>query len=101
MLWNLLFGKEMVFELDLKVDDYFDWIDKTVEIFHIINKYDTIRNRMLYHIKGFMRSGLPVVYFQTYEYNDGWNKQTVRIKCREAAWNDLRRLDWVTHIQRV
>ena len=100
-MFDWLFEEELDCVVQIEVDGYLDWIDKSVTIFHIINKHDTLKNKMLYNVYGVLRSGLLDQYFHDWDYIDDSKTQTIRIKCWKGAWNELKQLPWVTMTSEV
>jgi len=100
-MFDWLFEEELDCIVQIKADGYFDWIDKSVKIFHIINKHDTLKNKMLYNAYGLLRSGLFDQYFQDCDYIDDSPTQTMRIKCWKGALDELKQLPWVAKTSEV
>lgn len=94
-MFDWLFEKEVDCIVQIKVDGYFDWIEKSVDIFRIINKHDMLKNRMLYYAYGMLRSGLADRYLSSWKYNEREQKQWMRVKCWPEALKELKNLDLV------
>lgn len=100
-MFDWLFEKEVEGVIRINTTDYFDWIDKIVEIFHAINKHDVLKNRIAYAVNGLGRSGLADQYMIKYDYVDGYDEQVMTIRCWEGAWKELEKLPWVTIIAKA
>ena len=94
-MFDWMFEKEREVAIMIKVDDFHDWISKSDEIFRIINKHDTAKNRMRYRLYGFLRSGLKDEYYIDWGYANDNELQIMTIKCWPKALEEIRKLPWV------
>lgn len=94
-MFDWLFEDEREAAITIKVDDYCDWIEKSGEIFRIINKHDTLKNKMLYSVYGLLRSGLMGEYIRDWNYVKDCGLQTMIIKCWPKALEEIRKLPWI------
>lgn len=100
-MFDWLFEEELDCVMQIEVDGYRDWIEKSAKIFYIIAKHDTLKNKILYSVYGALRSGLLDQYFLDHNYINDSKTQTIRIKCWKGAWNELKQLPWVTMTSEV
>lgn len=94
-MFDWMFENEREAAITIKVDGWHDWIEKSGEIFRIINKHDTLKNKMLYSAYGLLRSGLMEEYIYDWNYVEDRDMQIMTIKCWPKALEEIRKLPWV------